>query len=286
MVNALISILNWNGAIDSVKAVESLWQQVGVDYDLVVVDNNSDEPFVQEGVEIIHNSENLGFSGGHNILLQKAIDENYKYILLMNNDAVLRKNTLKTLVETLDSNPKAAAVSPKIVNQGGEVWFGGGVYSKATSKSRHLLTEDYISTTKVDFVSGCCLMIRVEALKRIGLLDDTFFLYFEDTDWSVRARHAGYELLYEPSAVAVHNVSSSLGASSPTYMYYNLRNHLLMVRKHVSLIYKPLAWMVWLKDVLIMYVRVMLFWRKDYFEYLKTPPLALWHHLRRRYGKL
>jgi GT2 family glycosyltransferase len=213
---------------------------------------------------------------------------------LFNNDATATPDLLDLLVETMDRHPKAAAAAPTVIWPDNRVWYGGGDYLPHQGRVWHQNADaDYAQMMKaetgerkVSFVTGCCLLLRVADLSRIGLLDDTFFMYWEDADWCVRAQRSGYELYYEPRATVIHATSSSYGVNSPRYLYYTFRNNLLFIKRYTPWYWKPLAWgveklQVW-KELIKLFTR----YRRDYGTYLRDIWLALYHHLRGRYGEL
>lgn len=259
---SLISIVNWNSGDalrECLKGIAKISKSEQPD--VVVVDNHSTrEAFkidssVRESLhslEVTKNSENLGFAAGHNPNIRKAKKEDYDYIFLLNPDTeIIDADLFQKLADALESNPKALGANPTILQSlnPSTIWYGGGKLSLKTSYASHLQVgkidnESQEEPLQTGFLTGCCLAI---SLKRASLeqllLSEGYFVYWEDTDWSARAIKAGFELLYVPQARLLHHVSDTLGIRSPTYIYYNIRNQFLFIRRNISAFYWPLSWL-------------------------------------------
>jgi len=197
---------------------------------------------------MLQNDTNLGFAAGCNVGMQYLLQKTFDLVLLLNNDTEIAPDCLEVLLEAAERHP-AAAYGATIYEKAGRLWYGGGVLNPCTLEARHetnLISKKPHST---DFVTGCCIMIRVEALHKLGILDERFFAYYEDLDWCLRARAAGERLIYAPGAKLHHDVSHSFrrvgmrpGKSSPfawaqsrpLVMYLSYRNRLLIAEKHAS----------------------------------------------------
>lgn len=242
-----IIILNWNGLEDTIECLESLRKNNYTNYEVIVVDNNSTGNDVKIITEkygdylqtIIVNNHNLGFSGGNNVGIRAAIDENADVVLLLNNDTVVESDFLTRLVELSKSHPEAGILTPLInyYSKRKIVWFAGGHISKIRSsgfpdgigKPEYLYTKNRFCT----FASGCCMFIKKEVLEKIGLLDEKYFLYLEDSDFSYRAINEGYKILYVASSKIYHKVSSTtFRTNSLLALYYSTRNRFYFVQKH------------------------------------------------------
>ncbi|MCK5534758.1 glycosyltransferase [bacterium] len=244
MKKVYIVILNWNGLKDTLECLKSLEK---LDYSLfkvVIVDNGSEDKqevclITQKypWVELIVNKENLGFAGGNNVGIKYALNCGADYILLLNNDTIVESSLLKELVKVIESNKKIGMAGPKIYYQNplDKVWFGGGKirWWRPVHIGEGVVDRGKLEKVKQsDYISGCALLIKKEVIEKIGLLDNRFFLYYEDVDWSLRARKAGYRLMFVPQARVWHKISSSLGKSSVQSIYYGIRNRLLLLQKH------------------------------------------------------
>lgn len=258
---SLVSIVNWNSTAVLNKCLSGIAELPKDEQpDVAVVDNHStrDEFKIESDVrkslrslDIIKNNRNSGFAGGHNINIRKAKQNGYDYIILLNPDTeIIDPHVFRKLTDALESNLKALGANPTILRgvDPNIIWYGGGQMSLKTSYVSHLRVGESEEPTggvrMVNFLTGCCLAI---ALNRADLeqllLADGYFVYWEDTDWSARAAKAGFELLYVPGARLLHHVSDTLGVRSPVYIYYNIRNHFLFVRRNVKMVYWLVCWL-------------------------------------------
>jgi len=258
---SLVSIVNWNGTAATNACLAGIAKlPTESQPDVVVADNNSKtdrfkiEPGLRESlnsIEIVHNDRNLGFAGGHNPNIRRAKQEGYDYIFLLNPDTeIIDPKMFQELASALEANPGSLGANPIILRNldPNIIWYGGGELSLKTSHASHLQVGQSettpAGTQKVSFVTGCCLAISLKRAELSQLLlSEDYFVYWEDTDWSARATKAGFDLLYIPKAKLLHHVSDTLGVRSPIYIYYNIRNHFLFIRKNIRIIYWPLGWL-------------------------------------------
>ena len=260
-MRSLISIVNWNSTAALNVCLAGIAKLPKDEQpDVVVVDNHSMgeefkvEPEIRKSLrslEIVINDENLGFAGGHNPSIRKAKTEGYEYIFLLNPDTeIIDSQVFQKLVDSLETDPKSLGANPTILRgiDPNIIWYGGGKLSRKTSYASHLQVGEgeraVKGTQKVSFLTGCCLAIALQRaeLEQL-LLSEDYFVYWEDTDWSARAAKAGFELLYVPQARLLHQVSDTLGVRSPVYIYYNIRNHFLFIRKNIRAVYWLLCWL-------------------------------------------
>jgi GT2 family glycosyltransferase len=241
----VIIILNWNGIIDTLACLESVRQLDYANHKVVVVDQNSDDGSRESianqypEVTLIRNEDNLGFATGNNIGIRHAMDRGADYIVLLNNDTIVRPTFLTALVAAAREHPDFDVFGPKIVfdSDPNVIWAAGSHidWQKATCIQRGYQEIDrgqYDTTVEVNALSGCAMMISSTAFQTVGLLDDRFFAYYEETDWCARAKKAGLRILYVPTAVVRHKVSRTIGPSSPAIAFYMVRNNLLFVWKN------------------------------------------------------
>lgn len=241
-----IIILNWNGKEDSIECIESLKHVTYPNFKIILVDNGSTDgsaPYFREWypeIEIIENGTNLGFTGGNNIAIKKAMNDGADYILLLNNDVIVESDFLDKLIIAANSNDNIGIAGPKIKyydspeilwSAGGYInyWLGLIAYFGIKKKDN----EKYNSIKYVDYISGCVTLIDVEIFKNVGFFDNRYFSYFEDVDFSQRVKNKGYALLYVPTSVIYHKVSITSGGSLSHFsLYYNTRNKLLFLFQH------------------------------------------------------
>jgi len=243
-------IVNWNGWKDTLECLDSIAKINYPDYKVIVVDNGSIDESVQKlkdwlesnksvmDYKLLINGYNAGFAGGNNVGVKYALEQKSDYILLLNNDTIVAPDFLDKLIETTESDEQYGIAGPKIYFESDKtrIWFGGGYFSWFGG-GRHLEYDtidknpDDRKTKEVDYMTGCCFLIRSEAIEKIGLMNENFFLYYEDTEWSLRAREQGYKIIYVPSSHIWHKVSrSTRPETNKKVFYYHLRNALLLSR--------------------------------------------------------
>jgi hypothetical protein len=187
-------------------------------------------------VTIHRSNRNLGFAGGCNIGLRYAVKEKIRYVLLLNPDTRFESDFIAPLLEALETIPSAGMAGPLIFedtdarrpSQGrGHLkwWLGGPIQRWKKNKSG---SKDPV---KVPFLSGCALLLRVDAVKSVGLMDERYFLYFEDTDYSRRFISGGWSVILVPQAHILHAQSSVIGRHSRAQVYYLSRNRIWLTRR-------------------------------------------------------
>jgi len=258
MPRIFIVILNWNGWKDTLECVESINKLTKGSYSLetIIVDNASTDESIKKlnKYRVVSNSSNLGFAGGNNIGIQLALDEGADWICVLNNDTVVDKNLLVDFLSFLELNLKAGIISPKIYfakgyeyhkrykkNELGKVfWYAGGIIDWNNVYGSNFGVDEvdigqYDQSRPVDFATGACMFLKSSMIRTIGLFDEKFYLYLEDADLSIRARNAGYEVLYAPEPHLWHKVSQSSGIGSDLNDYYITRNRLIFGMRYASL---------------------------------------------------
>ena len=247
-----IVVLNWNGRDDTVDCIKSLRE---VDYDnftIIVVDNasrdGSEEKIRRDFPEIqfLQTGSNLGYAGGNNAGIKLALTLSVDFILLLNNDTVVDKSIISAFVEESKNRNNKFILGAMIFfyDRPNILWHAGGSWCPATLSFKHLgfnctvekfAISDEGRLHNCDYVTGCALFVPASIFKEIGLLDEKFFLAYEEVDWCYRARKRGFECAVVPTAILWHKVSASFGgAASPLVSYFNFRNKLLWAEKHCS----------------------------------------------------
>ncbi len=240
-----IIVLNYKGREDTLACLRSLEHLTYRDVTTILVDNDSRDgtPDVVRkdfpNVVVIETGGNLGFTGGNNVGVRYALDHGADYILLLNNDTIVAPDFVSLMVEGMEQNPAAGVSGPMIYyfDAPETIWSAGGAidWAHGTTRMIGLNEEDNaqfgLSPRKTDFVTGCALMARREVWEKVGLLDDKFFMYYEETEWCVRATRAGYLTMLIPAAMIWHKISIEDRAVSPRTYYYMTRNRLLFLQK-------------------------------------------------------
>lgn len=242
-----IILVNYNGAKDTIECIQSICKTEGEEYRIIVVDNCSTDDSVLKleavkqkySFELIRSEINNGFSAGNNIGIKRAMEKGTDYIWLLNNDTLVLPNTMTELKSCFKNNTKCGVSIAKILyeRERNRIWYAGGAFNNTTARTEHwhfnennekLLDE----VRKVSFATGCCFFMSKKACERIGYMDEDFFLYEEDVDYSIRTNQVGYDIIYNPYAIIFHKVSASTGAASPLSQYYCIRNRYMLIRKH------------------------------------------------------
>jgi GT2 family glycosyltransferase len=244
--------------LNSLKRIE----QKGFQVQVVVVDNGSKLPLeipaheLAKNVTIIRSDANLGFTAGNNWGIQYAFEHfPTDYVLLLNNDTTVEKHFLNHLFACL-KDESVGMVVPKIYftagrefhhdqyrsdERGKVIWYGGGSVDWQHFVAFHRGVDEvdrgqFDHQTQTDFATGCCVLIPRTIIEKVGVLDQKYFLYLEDVDWSLRVRAAGYKIRFCPEAVVWHkNAGSSGGSGSRLHQYYQTRNRLFFFWRYLRL---------------------------------------------------
>lgn len=255
MVHISIIIVNWNGKKDTLACLSSLYKLEREDskIDVIVVDNNSDDDSVSEistkfpHVSVVVNPENLGFTGGNNKGIEIAKAKGAEYLWLLNNDTTVDPYALQELLKVARED-RVGIVGPKIYfyrgheyhksrykeNERGKVfWYAGGIVDWKNMYVSHRGVDEvdkgqYDKTEETPFVSGCSMFCTQSFIDTVGYLDNKYYLYLEDFDYCMKAKRAGFKLVYAPKSIIWHkNASSSGKPGSPLHEYYLTRNRIL-----------------------------------------------------------
>jgi len=242
-----ILLLNWNGWKDTVECIESCRKLSYPHFRILIIDNGStdgSEAMLRErfpDLDFIQTGVNLGFAGGNNVGIRYALEQGADYVWLLNNDTVVEPDALSALVQIAQADKTIGMVGSKILFHADpeRLWYAGAVLdSDKPHRPYHLgLNEkdrgQYAAACDTGYITGCSLLARREMIEAVGVMDEELFLYFEDADWSARAKAAGWRLVYCPESLVYHKVSVSTGgAASPTLLYYTSRNRLYFVKRN------------------------------------------------------
>ena len=263
-----IILLNWNGLADTVECLESLMSLDYPAYEVVVVDNGSTDGSAGvirarfPWVVLIETGENLGFAGGNNVGLRHVMAGAADYAFLLNNDTAIDPLCIRQLVEIAEGDSAIGIVGPTIYyyHDSERVWSGGGAIDWQRGLTRMLgLDEEDVgqfgsAPREVDFVSGCAMLVRRAALERAGLMDERFFAYYEEVEWCVRIRQAGFRVVHVPQARLWHKITPECRADSPLVHYYMTRNRLLFLKASGA------GWRAWVHTLLAEYLRTLISW--------------------------
>ena len=262
-----IITINYNGLANTCALIETIPFN---DYPLevIVVDNASSEDeatLIEQRypqVKVIRSKKNLGFAGGNNLGIKAALG---KYLFFINNDTFLRPqdSNLQHLIDRLESDTKIGMVCPKIRFAWGTcpIQFAGYTpLSRITLRNKAIGSgeEDlgqYDNAHSTPYAHGAAMMVKREAIEQAGMMPECYFLYYEELDWSMMIRRAGYDIWYEPTCTIYHKESQSTGQESSLRTFYITRNRLLFAKRNQQgatkyLTYLYLIALVASKDVL------------------------------------
>lgn len=247
----LIIVLCYNGVDLTLACLASLRALRYPRVDVLVVDNASRDGTATTirarypEVALIETGQNLGFAAGNNVGLRYALQHGYDYALLLNNDTEVAPDLLDALIAACSADPTIAVAGPKIYyfDRPRTIWSaGGGIdWRRGRSFMCGLDQDDqgqFATQREVDFVTGCALLVRCAALRQppppgtraVGLLDERFGMYYEETEWCVRIGRAGWRIVYVPGGRVWHKIQPERQAATPYVTYYMTRNRLLFLR--------------------------------------------------------
>jgi GT2 family glycosyltransferase len=265
---AYIVIVHYNDANILLDCVSSLRNLKCAPYSIIIVNYNRCSDIAlslqrvidSRTVQVISHQINMGYAWGNNVGLTKALSQGANYILLLNDDTVVSPDFVDILVEEGERSRDVGILGPKIYysTEPEKIWFAGAKFdSQNCTVSTYgfdlIGQRDESLPMESDYISGCALLIKRETIERIGLLDERFFLYWEDVDWCLRAQNAGFKNLVVPSARIWHKISVSTGGmDSPLRAYHKTRSHLFFAKLHApwalrrlhNMFLRDIAWLL------------------------------------------
>lgn len=253
MPNIAIIILNYNGGKDILECLDSLRHIRYKHHTVLVVDNKSSDDSVKQvylyarqypdqPIEVLELPKNYGYAGGNNRGITRALQKGADYVLILNPDTVVENNFLEELVATAEAyakegkegffgprifllNAHSTKKHPRVYSNGGLInWLGTRGSLKDYGKGQSRLAE--VQPFETEYVSGTCLLASRETIQKAGLMREEYFLYYEDTDWAIRARRQGIVQVIVPQSIIWHKASTTTKEGSPSYIYYHTRNGL------------------------------------------------------------
>lgn len=290
-----IVIIHWVNIEDTLECLRSLRMVDYPNLNVILVNNGASdfsEPRVRHvfpDVQIITSNENLGFAGGNNLGIRQALDGGADLIMLLNNDTVVHPQLIRALLPAFD-DARIGIAGPVIsyYDAPGDVWFAGGTYNRWLGYSYRARVAGVDKLQEVDFINGCALLARREVFEAVGLLDEDLFVYFEETDWCLRAARAQFRCMLVRESLVRHKVSASSGVRgtdylTPTKAYYFGRNPFLILRRNPS-------WLLRLSGFLSQFAVVLPFWTYQSFKgrnlgVMRDYLVGMWDGMRGRTGK-
>jgi GT2 family glycosyltransferase len=247
------AVIHWRTPVLTRRCAFSIIDQLqgstSIQLQLTIVDNGSgDAPSIESTPQvtptIVYEPNNRGYAAGVNVAIRRALAQGADYILVANSDVVFGPDCLHKLLSVASQRPNAGVLGPVVLVEGTDsrIESAGQGFNPWTGRHRLLHQNGRFNRLRgpqsVDAVSGCAWLLTRAAIEFVGLLDENYFLYFEDLDWCIRARQAGFEVLVVPSAYVWHRSGSSIGTDSPLVTSYSVRNHLRVVGRYGR---KPLS---------------------------------------------
>lgn len=246
-VKIAVVTVNYNNAKDTSECIRSFYKldTSGLEISIIMVNNGSTEKESQNLKEkfpeiiFINSSVNKGFAGGNNLGIKKATENKADYILLINNDATVQnKDFFQNLLKS-----KEEIISPLIIfkKNGKTTYDFGGKVDWLFGRNTHINSSNkkYDGNTKPDYISGACLFIKAIVFRKIRLLDDKYFLYYEDVDFCLRAKKAGFKLGINSKSQIFHHLSSSASKLGKRKIKILADSHLRFCMRHLPIISAP-----------------------------------------------
>ncbi len=236
---------------------KSIYIQSFKDYKLYLVDNSASDSsnhiiaecakkYPLSNIEYINSGGNIGVAAGNNLGIKQALNDGCTHLLLLNNDILIEQENMFS--KMIELSAQEDIITPKIFYcDSKKVWMAGGYmdYKRALGVHYGMNKQDapeFNIAKHITYAPTCFLLIKAEVFKQVGLMDEKYFAYYDDTDFVLRALRSGYRLWYEPSLYLFHKVSSSSGGdNSPFYIYYGNRNKIYFIRKNFKGINKALT---------------------------------------------
>lgn len=237
-------VLTYNGVDLTLECLRSLAMQDYPNLHVLVLDNASTDGTPEivrsqaPAVEVLEAGENLGYAGGNNLGMRHALDRGADLLFLVNNDTRLDPHCVAALVEEIQKPPVCGAVGPMVYtwdnwqtisSAGGRVdWAAADAINVGAGER----DQGQYAARSVDFVNGCGIMVSKAAVERVGLIDERFFMYWEETDWCMRMHEAGLDVRFQPAARMQHKAPLTWEQQSPMTLYYMGRNRLFFFARH------------------------------------------------------
>lgn len=296
--HVVVLIVSFNGGSDLLECLDSVKRQRYANLRVIVVDNGSTDDSgdrvrrAHPDVEVLRIEPNEGLAPGFNAGIARAMEMDCRYVLLLNDDVVIARDFLEQAVAVAIVEPRAASVTGPVFywDEPERLWYAGAEILWWLGKTYHIGRRviwgpAFRSPRKLGYASGAAALYNVAALRAVGGWDERYFLVFEDSDWCVRARRAGWYHRYVPGPKAWHKVSASVGGEkAPLYLYFLFRNNIRFMRRHARLWHWPSFLAFFALESLVRYSITSLFGSTRGAREAAIW-LGLWDALRGRYGR-
>lgn len=282
-----IIILNWNGWRDTIECMESVLKIAYPNYRVLIVDNGSTDDSVKmlsekfPAIEILQTRKNLGYTGGNNRGIEKALADGAEYVFILNNDTVVDRDFLNPLVEVIEKDEQIGIVSGMIYNYalphtiqyagrytdfytGNPYAIGSGMIDKGQFKALR----------EVQCAAGAAMLVRSDVLREVGMFNENFFMFSEESDLSIRAKEAGYKIVCVSESKIYHKIGASICKNPSQGVFYSLRNRIWIERMYASkfqyLIFNLYFWFYLLPRIFMGHIL------RRRFQFLKVTIKAVW----------
>lgn len=236
MIKLAVILVNYNGIDDSIDCIRSL-KKSSIPLTIIIVDNASSK---DESIKLkdlfpdiytMRSEINLGFAGGNNIAIKWALENNFDYIALLNNDTIVKNNTFEELCKYAGHNDIVAPYMYYYSNPK-ELWYAGGFINHWSGNATHNKKEKKHDIACCTFATGCCFLAHRNVWEKVGLLDESYFMYNEDVDYCIRLLSLNVVIKTNPKASIYHKVGKSCGGEISSFqIYYMTRNRILVIKK-------------------------------------------------------
>lgn len=237
-------ILNTNRREDTLACLESLTRSDYVNLQILVLDNHSTDGSVMAiqqafpQVTIIPLTQNLGYAGNNNVGIQAALDRGADWVFVLNEDTVLSPDCLSKMIDVGEKDPQIGILGPMVYHydEPDIIQTAGGKFGRYW-ESIHLAQNEpdrdqFQHPHPVDWISGCGIMVRRAVIEQVGMIDERYFYYWEETEWCLRAGKNGWRIMHVPEAKMWHKGVQRDYRPNPSVTYYATRNRLLTIAKH------------------------------------------------------
>lgn len=242
MDSYLIVLVNYNNWLDTIECVQSLLNAEVDHSNILIIENGSkNESYNQlrnsfPDINIIPSIHNLGFSGGNNLGINYGLTKKVEYIILLNNDTMVEKNSIKLLLDGMKEYSDVSLGTGQIrcYPAKEKIWYAGGKIILWRGLALHSMFLKKVSSIKIiqpeptEFISGCYMCIKTSHVDRLGFFNEKFFLYLEDIEYSARAINKGLKLMYFPKSIIYHKWRGETDLKYET-LYYAVRNRKLLI---------------------------------------------------------
>ena len=240
----LIVIVNYANWKYTSECVQSLLEADVQKKSILIIDNASpNESYLHLNklfpkIEIIRNSENIGFAAANNIGIKSALAKNLAYIIFLNNDTFVEKHTISNLLKEMENRPDVTIGTGRIFFYPSrtKLWYDGGKLVNWRGLAIHnnyqkdiFSVRDYKKTQFVSFISGCYMCVRLSDIEALGFWEERFFLYLEDIEYCARAKNKNMKMIFVPNSIIYHKVGERDSYNSMV-IYYSIRNRLLLIK--------------------------------------------------------